>query len=145
MNVYVYIPEHQKGDEQEFHFEQLVWNVDGLIRATKQYGLEKRVINPFVFYEWIGLYEYDEEHIHEVNMEDPILIVEVRPGEHMLVDGIHRTLNAISKGIESIPCYVIPFHIQLNYLMNMEMAKEVMGLYRYANNKRSGIIHGVDL
>ena len=58
----------------------------------------------------------DESHVDSVDVSRPVIIAEISPGQHNLIDGNHRMDKARKMGISHILAYKLNVHQHIGFL-----------------------------
>jgi hypothetical protein len=58
----------------------------------------------------------DEPYVDSTDLSEPVIVAEIAPGRHNLIDGNHRMEKARKNGIESLPGYEVPPQIHTRFL-----------------------------
>ena len=62
----------------------------------------------------------EEEHLASVDISKPVILAEIAPGRHNLIDGNHRMEKARRLGIKSVPAYRLGVEQHLKFLTSQK-------------------------
>ena len=62
----------------------------------------------------------DENHIDKVDIDSPIILAEISPGRHNVIDGNHRVEKAYRSGKETIPGHILTPWQHMPFLTTIE-------------------------
>jgi len=62
----------------------------------------------------------NEDHVDKVDIGKPIILAEISPGKHNVIDGNHRIEKAYRMGKETIPAYILTARQHLPFLTTVE-------------------------
>ncbi len=67
-----------------------------------------------------GLSSLNESHIDSVDITSPIILAEISPGRHNVIDGNHRLEKAYRMGMENIPAYTLKAKQHIPFLTSLK-------------------------
>jgi hypothetical protein len=62
----------------------------------------------------------NEDYIGKVDLKNPVILAEISPGRHNIIDGHHRVEKAYRSGIETIPAYILTPYQHMPFLTDTE-------------------------
>lgn len=62
----------------------------------------------------------NEDHIDSVDIENPVILAEISPGRHNVIDGRHRVERAYRLGKDTIPGYILAPWQHMQFLITVE-------------------------
>jgi len=62
----------------------------------------------------------NEDHIDKVDLKNPVILAEISPGRHNIIDGHHRVEKAYRSGIDTIPAYILTPYQHMPFLTDTE-------------------------
>ena len=74
----------------------------------------------------------NEDHIDKVNIESPVILAEISPGKHNVIDGHHRIEKAYRMRKENIPGYILTPCQHMPFLTTVKVYHAYI---EYWNNK----------
>jgi len=77
----------------------------------------------------------NEDHVDKVDINKPIILAEISPGKHNVIDGNHRIEKAYIMGEETIPAYILTARQHLIFLTTVEAYHAYV---KYWNDKLNG-------
>ncbi|MNM64914.1 hypothetical protein D3C81_763300 [compost metagenome] len=90
----------QRNEEQYFRLIGYGWDVGAILDYIEENN-DNIVLteqDPNIFNNLIGFIGIEKEYAMTTDISKPGIIVEYKPGEHMLIDGWHRTWKAKNEG-----------------------------------------------
>jgi len=78
----------------------------------------------------------NEDHVDKADINQPVILAEISPGRHNVIDGNHRIEKAYRLGTKTIPAYVLTAKQHLPFLTTVEAYRAYV---KYWNNKLNEI------
>lgn len=120
---------NEQGDEI-FSDMFVTWNITKLLNCIENLQIEPRMIDKSVYEQFIKPnQEVNESKVDHVDLSKPIIIIERYKNRHILIDGIHRVRKAKKNSIKSIPAYVLPFSVHIEFITNERDFKFIIEEY----------------
>ena len=94
-------------DDQVFRFMAWAWNIGTAEHVVERDGNELIRVTVEPLARMAGMIRTDAEHAKTVDLERPVLIIDMGEGGHMLIDGWHRLRRATDEGVETLPAYLL--------------------------------------
>lgn len=106
--------------EEYFNMLGICWDI-GLIRSYLDVNpLPEKSLGVDSLKGLIGFLGVDPEYAMSTSREEPVILAEIFPGQPMLIDGAHRGYKAIQEGRSTYPALLLPFELQLRFLVDQE-------------------------
>lgn len=102
-------------DDEQFTNGIFVFNISALLQFLGDNPRDAALVAIGVSDLPKGLLSLNESHVDTVDISRPVILAEISPGHHNLIDGNHRAEKARRLGISTIPAYklsvrqLIPF------------------------------------
>ncbi len=94
-------------DREYFQFLAFRWDVTKARNIAA--GLPVHRLKIQGWFGWLGLIRIDDERVRMANLDQPLLMVQIRElgGSTLLVDGWHRLAKAQRDGVTELPAVVL--------------------------------------
>lgn len=94
-------------EREIFQFLTYRWDVTKAWQIAA--SLPVHHFNAKPWFGWLGLIRVDHNHLHNADLDRPLLVVKVRElgGSALIIDGWHRLAAARHKGITKLPVIVL--------------------------------------
>ena len=79
-----------------------------------------------------GFSKFNEDHLPSVDVTKPVIVAEISPGRHNVIDGNHRLEKARRLGMEKVPAYRLSPEHHLQFLTT---EKGYLAYIEYWNSK----------
>lgn len=79
-----------------------------------------------------GFSSVNESYVDSADVSRPVVLAEISPGRHNLIDGHHRIEKARRMGIDSVPAYKLSVEQHVRFLISREAYVAYVG---YWNSK----------
>ena len=127
----LFLPAELDIDDEYYNRGIFQWNISRLWQYIDDNRADfiVEVVLTDDYSSWLSI---NESHVDSVDINRPVLLAEVSPGDYSLIDGQHRITKALRNGLSSVPAFKINANIHVDF---MTSEKSYLQYLEYWNEK----------
>lgn len=127
-----FIPCPVSEDDELFRNGIFEFNITCMIRYLEHENAAIAVTEFDVDNYYRGFSSLNESHIDSANLDKPVIVAEISPGNYNLIDGNHRAEKARRNGVFILPCFRVDATQHIHFLTSRQAYVEYI---EYWNEK----------
>ena len=97
-----------------------LFNVSRMLEYLETKPAEVELVEIAVYDLDHGFLSLNESHVDTVDLSRPVVLAEISPGQHSLIDGQHRVAKALRQGANTLPAYRLSVMQHIRFLTSKD-------------------------